>query len=87
MLQRPQLYLNGTAPLNTTGVIHSCVFQLNENTADPGVCTDVTGTDRDSFLWYVYASIRCSIYAKNFHASGSMSYILLSKQIALLPVK
>lgn len=52
MIQRPQLYLNGTAPLNTTGVIHSCVFQLNENTGDPGVCTDITGSDRDSFLWF-----------------------------------
>ena len=51
MFARPQLYLNGTAPLNVTGAVHACVFQLNESTSDPGVCTDATGTDQDSFLW------------------------------------
>ncbi len=55
MLTRPQLYLNGTAPLNVTGAVHACVFQEGESTSDPGVCTDATGTDRDSFLWCVYA--------------------------------
>ncbi|RPD58827.1 hypothetical protein L227DRAFT_612586 [Lentinus tigrinus ALCF2SS1-6] len=49
---RPQLYLNGTAPLNVTGAVHACVFELNESTTDPGVCTDAVGTDQDSFLWY-----------------------------------
>lgn len=53
MLAHPALYLNGTAPLNTTGCVHSCVYQLNESTADTGVCTIANGTDRDSFLWYV----------------------------------
>ena len=48
---RPQLYLNGTAPLNVTGAVHACVLELNESTSDPGVCTDATGTDQDSFLW------------------------------------
>ncbi|KAI0657945.1 hypothetical protein C8Q70DRAFT_250112 [Cubamyces menziesii] len=52
MLNHPQLYLNGTAPLNVTGAVHACVFQEGESTGDPGVCTDATGTDRDSFLWY-----------------------------------
>ncbi|KAI8974582.1 GDSL lipase/esterase [Trametes punicea] len=52
MINRPQLYLNGTAPLNVTGAVHACVFQEGESTSDPGVCTDATGTDRDSFLWY-----------------------------------
>ncbi len=51
MFARPQLYLNGTAPLNVTGAVHACVFRLNESTSDPGVCTDATGTDQDSFLW------------------------------------
>lgn len=51
MLANPQNYLNGTAPLNTTGAINSCVFQLNESTSDPGVCTVAEGSDRDSFLW------------------------------------
>ena len=53
MFARPQLYLNGTAPLNVTGAVHSCVFQVNESTSDPGVCTDAVGTDQDSFLWCV----------------------------------
>ncbi|OSD00164.1 carbohydrate esterase family 16 protein [Trametes coccinea BRFM310] len=52
MISHPQLYLNGTAPLNVTGAVHACVFQLNESTSDPGVCTDATGTDKDSFLWF-----------------------------------
>ncbi|KAI0703969.1 hypothetical protein C8Q76DRAFT_823416 [Earliella scabrosa] len=52
MINRPQLFLNGTAPLNVTGAAHSCVFELNESTSDPGVCTDAVGTDQDSFLWY-----------------------------------
>jgi len=52
MLANPSSYLNGTAPLNITGCVHSCVYQLNESTADTGVCTIANGTDRDSFLWY-----------------------------------
>ena len=51
MLDRPQLYLNGTAPLNVTGAVHACVFKEGESTADTGVCADAVGTDRDSFLW------------------------------------
>jgi hypothetical protein len=53
MFVHPQLYLNGTAPLNVTGAVQACVFQLNEAVSDPGVCTIAQGTDRDSFLWYV----------------------------------
>jgi len=48
----PQNYLNGTAPLNVTGCINSCVYQLNESTAGPADCTVAEGTARDSFLWY-----------------------------------
>ena len=54
MFNEPQLFLNGTAPLNVTGAVHACVFQLNESTGDPGACTDATGTDIDSFLWCVF---------------------------------
>ncbi|KAJ3783564.1 hypothetical protein GGU10DRAFT_50743 [Lentinula aff. detonsa] len=50
MLVNPSQYLNGTAPLNVTGCINSCVFQVNE--PDSGACTLVNGTDRDSYLWY-----------------------------------
>ncbi|PIL25383.1 hypothetical protein GSI_13273 [Ganoderma sinense ZZ0214-1] len=48
----PELYLNGTAPLNVTGSAHACVLQLNESVSDPGVCTDAVGTDQASYLWY-----------------------------------
>ncbi|KDQ55498.1 carbohydrate esterase family 16 protein [Jaapia argillacea MUCL 33604] len=52
MYNYPANYLNGTAPLNVTGCVHSCVLNVNESTGDPGVCTIANGTDRDSFLWY-----------------------------------
>ncbi|KAJ3507245.1 hypothetical protein NLJ89_g6414 [Agrocybe chaxingu] len=52
MYARPQLYLNGTVPFNVNGAVHACVFQLNESTSNPGVCTDVEGAARDSYLWY-----------------------------------
>ncbi|PIL25384.1 hypothetical protein GSI_13274 [Ganoderma sinense ZZ0214-1] len=50
--KNPQLYLNGTAPLNVTGAAHSCVYELNESTSGKAVCTTANGTDQDSFLWY-----------------------------------
>ncbi|KAF9020562.1 hypothetical protein BDZ89DRAFT_1093689 [Hymenopellis radicata] len=37
------------APLNVTGAVLSCVFPLN---SDEGTCTQVDGTDRDSYLWW-----------------------------------
>lgn len=52
MLAHPSLYLNGTAPLNTTGAVSSCVFALDESTSDPGACTIANGTARDSFVWF-----------------------------------
>jgi len=52
MYAHPALYLNGTAPLNTTGAVQTCVFQLNESTSNPGDCTIITGTDKDSYLWF-----------------------------------
>ena len=53
MYAKPADYLNGTAPLNVTGAVHSCVFEEGESTSDPGDCTTVEGTDRDSYLWWV----------------------------------
>ena len=50
MLAHPGNYLNGTAPLNTTGAVNSCVFQPGASTGD---CVEVNGTARDSYLWYV----------------------------------
>ncbi|EIN06961.1 SGNH hydrolase [Punctularia strigosozonata HHB-11173 SS5] len=52
MYNNPALYLNGTAPLNVTGSVVSCILQVNESTSDPGDCTVAQGTDRDSFLFY-----------------------------------
>jgi len=52
MIIHPQLYLNGTAPLNVTGAVRSCVFEVNESTTDTGDCTIATGTDIDSFVWF-----------------------------------
>ncbi|KIJ22627.1 carbohydrate esterase family 16 protein, partial [Sphaerobolus stellatus SS14] len=49
MFAHPQLYLNGTAPLNVTGAVNSCVFDLNSNN---NTCTVAQGTARDSFLWF-----------------------------------
>ncbi|KAL5533380.1 hypothetical protein ACEPAF_5156 [Sanghuangporus sanghuang] len=49
MIASPAKYLNGTAPPNVVTPIKSCIFQLNGSTAN---CTTVTGTDRDSYLWF-----------------------------------
>ncbi|KAG6867215.1 hypothetical protein C0993_005591 [Termitomyces sp. T159_Od127] len=50
MFAHPAQYLNGTAPLNVTGAISSCVFELNGST---GVCTTVNDSKaRDSYLWF-----------------------------------
>jgi phospholipase/lecithinase/hemolysin len=45
------MYLNGTAPLNVTGAVASCVHKTNESTSDLGTCTWAHGSDKDSFLW------------------------------------
>lgn len=52
MYHNPSQYLNGTAPLNVTGAVKSCVYAEYESTANTGVCTIANGTARDSFLWY-----------------------------------
>ncbi|KAL1672382.1 GDSL lipase/esterase [Schizophyllum commune] len=52
MYVNPADYLNGTAPLNVTGAVHSCVFEEGESTSNPGDCTTIEGTDRDSYLWF-----------------------------------
>ena len=49
--RNPKVYLNGTAPLNVTGAVHSCIFKQGESVHDTGVCTIAKGTDQDSFLW------------------------------------
>ncbi|TCD62320.1 hypothetical protein EIP91_007060 [Steccherinum ochraceum] len=54
MLAHPQVYLNGTAPLNITGAVRSCVFPEGADPSDTSLaaCTIATGTDVDSFLWF-----------------------------------
>ncbi|KII92683.1 carbohydrate esterase family 16 protein [Plicaturopsis crispa FD-325 SS-3] len=49
IIDHPANYLNGTAPLNTTGAIDACVY-TEAGTVQS--CTIATGTDKDSFLWY-----------------------------------
>ncbi|KAF5380716.1 hypothetical protein D9757_007054 [Collybiopsis confluens] len=50
MFTNPANYLNGTAPLNVTGCINSCVFQVGGTVGD---CTEVGSlSDRDSYLWF-----------------------------------
>ncbi|KAH0826353.1 carbohydrate esterase family 16 protein [Lanmaoa asiatica] len=48
----PGNYLNGTAPLNVTGCINSCVHELNESTSATVNCTVAEGSAQDSFMWY-----------------------------------
>ncbi|KAK0456021.1 GDSL lipase/esterase [Armillaria borealis] len=50
MYNNPSEYLNGTAPLNVTGAVVSCVYP--EGSDNSSVCTTAYGSDRDSFLWY-----------------------------------
>ncbi|KAK0208793.1 hypothetical protein DFS33DRAFT_474038 [Desarmillaria ectypa] len=47
----PSEYLNGTASLNVTGAVVSCVYP--EGSDNSSVCTTAYGSDRDSFLWSV----------------------------------
>ncbi|KAL5511907.1 hypothetical protein ACEPAH_5125 [Sanghuangporus vaninii] len=49
MIASPAKYLNGTASPNVITPIKCCIFQLNGSTAN---CMTVTGTDRDSYLWF-----------------------------------
>lgn len=51
MITQPEAYFNGTAPLNVTGAVRSCVYEINQSPAEQGVCTVATGSDKDSFLW------------------------------------
>ncbi|TFK24006.1 GDSL lipase/acylhydrolase [Coprinopsis marcescibilis] len=51
MYNHPSGYFNGTAPLNVTGMVDSCVYELNAPDQPPS-CTLVNGPDRDSYLWY-----------------------------------
>ena len=49
ILDRPAAYLNGTAPLNTTGAVDACVYALGGD-ASTARCTVATGSARDSFV-------------------------------------
>ncbi|KAG9311224.1 carbohydrate esterase family 16 protein [Chiua virens] len=48
----PSKYLNGTAPLNVTGCIDSCVYTLDESTGAAADCTVAEGSAQDSYMWY-----------------------------------
>jgi hypothetical protein len=49
----PGNYLNGTAPLNVTGCVNACVYELNKSTSNAVDCTVADGSAQDSFMWYV----------------------------------
>ncbi|KAL0580633.1 hypothetical protein V5O48_001363 [Marasmius crinis-equi] len=51
MIDNPSLYLNGTAPLNTTSAAKSCVFELN-NSSNSNCTIIPEGPERDSYLWF-----------------------------------
>ncbi|KZW01313.1 hypothetical protein EXIGLDRAFT_830062 [Exidia glandulosa HHB12029] len=53
IFNNPSQYLNGTAPLNVTGSINQCIFELNGGPIG-GTCPPPTtdGGVRDSFLWF-----------------------------------
>ncbi|KAL0580634.1 RuvB ATP-dependent DNA helicase pontin [Marasmius crinis-equi] len=51
MIDNPSLYLNGTAPLNVTGVVNACIFEVN-NPNNPNCTTVPPGPERDSYLWF-----------------------------------
>ncbi|EJD37643.1 GDSL lipase/acylhydrolase [Auricularia subglabra TFB-10046 SS5] len=52
MFANPARYLNGTAPLNVTGSINGCPFELNGGPVGGACPPQVQGSDRDSFLWF-----------------------------------
>lgn len=78
MLNNPSAYLNGTAPLDTTGAIKACVFQEGGGGEN---CTIATGTDKDSFLWYVWTSVR--EINSDARCVGTTSSILANRQTEL----
>ncbi|KAH7106651.1 carbohydrate esterase family 16 protein [Auriculariales sp. MPI-PUGE-AT-0066] len=52
MHANPSKYLNGTDPVNVTGSISSCVYEVN-GSAGTAQCTTVpAGSAQDSYLWY-----------------------------------
>ncbi len=65
MHAHPANYFNGTAPLNVTGAVNTCVFQVGDS--DENVCTLINGSDRDSYLWCVLVMLSGLI---NFNTEG-----------------
>lgn len=86
----PGSFLNGTAPFNVTGCVQSCVFELNESLSDPGVCTFINGTDRDSYVWWVSDHITAAKYFADMYGNGLIggtSCTRLSNQTGLWHVR
>ncbi len=70
----PAAYLNGTAPFNVTGAVLSCVVESS------GLqCTTVSGTDRDSYLWWVHRIYRGDPVLTQTADVGTMSSIRASR--------
>lgn len=85
----PGNYLNGTAPLNVTGCINSCVYALNESTSATGDCTVAEGSAQDSFMWYVDLSLLTLVCLRGsfIRALGTMSSTFPSRRRECLHVK
>lgn len=87
MLDRPQLYLNGTAPFNTTGCANPCVYPVDGD--GPPVCTLVNSTDVDSYVWCALPVIRLHLVLTTFrgfrynelHASNQANRVV-ARQVA-----
>jgi hypothetical protein len=85
MVTSPSDYLNGTAPLNVTGAVRSCIYQDH---ATSGSCTEVEGTDRDSYLWYTPRFSFSYYYAQVLmFVSGTMNCIPANRRIGGLRSK
>lgn len=83
MYTNPELYLNGTAPLNVTGAVNTCVYEIGGTV---GNCTQVTGTDVDSYLWCVGIALVFYFLVLKLMTGvlGGTNSILVSRQIGLL---
>ena len=91
MYNHPQLYLNGTAPLNITSCVNACVYKENGTVE---ACTNATGTAVDSFLWCVtlrrlcYRSISFLTVVASFRSDelhpSEQAYRITAREIATL---
>lgn len=84
IFQHPGNYLNGTAPLNLTGTIKTCVYEIGPSTENN--CTYVpVGPDRDSYLWYVVFVSLFIVLGVDILRLGMTNSMPVSRPIVTLP--